>query len=349
MNPRSMLTPESRTRRRSPTSSAGMRADQLAFDRRARHAHEGALVRRAGDDRVERLADARLHHHRRGRLAHLPLDLVGRVLLLRALRRDRPRARRGCTATDDRRAPPSPAAASPDPGSGGSAPSSASSRAPRARSARAARRPADRRRIRRGRAGGSRWSRDRETCPDPPSCGDRERPASATESAAAGSVSPSCSASARMRSQRSGDFTTRRSDGKPRLSRNRAVTPLAAIIRLAISDFARFVLLRPHVVQRVAVEHRARPRSSRSRARRARRAARRAPARRDPACAAAASMPGTAAAAGGSGPSPSSHAPTRVVGELGLVVHRPRRRCPTPSPAPSVETTNSITTARRSC
>ena len=43
-----------------------------------------------------------------------------------------------------------------------------------------------------------------------------------------------------MRSQRSGDCTTRRSDGNPRASRNRAVTPLAAIMRSSISSLARF-------------------------------------------------------------------------------------------------------------
>jgi hypothetical protein len=43
--------------------------------------HPGALFGGAGDDAVERLADAAGQEERRGRLAHLPLDLVGVVLL----------------------------------------------------------------------------------------------------------------------------------------------------------------------------------------------------------------------------------------------------------------------------
>jgi len=64
------------------------RPHQFPLDRRARHAHERAFVRRAGDDGVELIADHRLHDHRRGGLADLPFDLVRRVFLSRALRRD---------------------------------------------------------------------------------------------------------------------------------------------------------------------------------------------------------------------------------------------------------------------
>ena len=57
---------------------------------------------------------------------------------------------------------------------------------------------------------------------------------------ASGSGSPSSRASARMRSQRSGWRRTRRSEGKPRASRNCAVAVFAAIMKSWIISFERF-------------------------------------------------------------------------------------------------------------
>src|SRR5258706_8526068 len=54
-----------------------MRAvDDLALNRRVEDSHPCSLLRGAGDDSVETLADARLEDAGRGRLANLPLHLV---------------------------------------------------------------------------------------------------------------------------------------------------------------------------------------------------------------------------------------------------------------------------------
>jgi hypothetical protein len=62
---------------------------------------------------------------------------------------------------------------------------------------------------------------------------------SARASAAAGSVSPQLRANATMRSQRSGSGSARRSDERPRLSRKRATTALAEIMKNSMSSLAR--------------------------------------------------------------------------------------------------------------
>src|SRR5262249_36092752 len=59
--------------------------DELALDRRIEDPDPGALLRSAGPDGVEVLADPVLEEHRRGRLAHLAFDLVRVVFLLGAV------------------------------------------------------------------------------------------------------------------------------------------------------------------------------------------------------------------------------------------------------------------------
>ena len=106
MNPRSTSTPASSTRTRSPTSSP--RSPRTSFpsiggvDTRTHVPLFDAPVTM----RVEPLADARLDDERGGRLAHLALDLVRRVLLPRAVRGERFELARACTAPSDPRAPP---------------------------------------------------------------------------------------------------------------------------------------------------------------------------------------------------------------------------------------------------
>ena len=63
-----------------------MPVNQLALDRRLQHADPRTLLRGAGDDRIERLADARPQQQGGRRLPHLPLDPVRGVLLLGAVR-----------------------------------------------------------------------------------------------------------------------------------------------------------------------------------------------------------------------------------------------------------------------
>src|SRR5262249_56923458 len=65
---------------------AALAFHQLPLDRRRRNTDEGALRRRAGDDRVEPFADAVGDDERGGRFPHLALDLVGRVFLPGAVR-----------------------------------------------------------------------------------------------------------------------------------------------------------------------------------------------------------------------------------------------------------------------
>ena len=81
-------------------------AHDPAFGGRPGNAHPGSLVRRAGDDGVEALADARFEQQRRGRLAHLPLHLGGVVLLLGAVPGQRGELVVACRAPAARRAPP---------------------------------------------------------------------------------------------------------------------------------------------------------------------------------------------------------------------------------------------------
>ncbi len=183
---------------------------------------------------------------RGGDLAHRALDLARGVLALGAVRGDRRRARRRCTAAARRRA-------------------AALSRRCVIEIGIAA--------VRRGRVrvvvdrepevavSGSvaRWS---TYSPGPSSFTIDERQvgearriggaarASGTRrarcaSGSAGSVVPSVVASSTMRSQRFGARTTRRIDDRPRCSRKRAVAPFAAIIRSSMSSRARFLLLRP--------------------------------------------------------------------------------------------------------
>ena len=77
-------------------------------------------------------------------------------------------------------------------------------------------------------------------------------------SGSGGSRSPFSSATLTMRCQRSGERTTRRSDGKPLPARKRAVTPLAAIMKSSISSRARFLGSTVEIDDLVAVEDRAR-------------------------------------------------------------------------------------------
>src|SRR6266849_8668621 len=63
--------------------------NDLAFDWRLENAHPGAFLRCTGDDGVEALTDARRKEARRGGFAHLALDLVRRILLRRAVHRQR--------------------------------------------------------------------------------------------------------------------------------------------------------------------------------------------------------------------------------------------------------------------
>src|SRR5207245_2114810 len=60
---------------------AALAFDQLPLDRRVRDANKRAFRRRAGDDRVEPLADAAGDDERGGGLADLAFDLVRRVFL----------------------------------------------------------------------------------------------------------------------------------------------------------------------------------------------------------------------------------------------------------------------------
>ena len=147
---------------------------------------------------------------------------------------------------------------------------------------------------------------------------------------------PAARASARMRSQRSGDFTTRRSDGKPCASRNRAVTPLAAIIRFSISAFARFGAcgrtsrsVSPSNTGSTSIVSKSSAPCSCAHARRA-------PARRRSCMRSCSSMPGTAAAAGGSGRRRPARRRRRCR-RASPGCARARRRRPTPSASPSAD------------
>src|SRR5206468_3051290 len=60
-------------------------ANDLALCRGAAHPHPRALLRSAGDNPVESLADAGRQNECGGGLAHLALDLFGVVFLLRAM------------------------------------------------------------------------------------------------------------------------------------------------------------------------------------------------------------------------------------------------------------------------
>ena len=64
-------------------------ADHPAFHHRLDDAHPRPLLRRAGDDRVEALAEARGEEERGGGLPHLALHLGGVVLLLGAVAGER--------------------------------------------------------------------------------------------------------------------------------------------------------------------------------------------------------------------------------------------------------------------
>ena len=77
-----------------------------SFDRRLQQAHPGSLCRRAGDQGVERFADARLQQQRGRRLAHLPLDLGGGVLGDRAVLRQHAERLDAVRARACPRAPP---------------------------------------------------------------------------------------------------------------------------------------------------------------------------------------------------------------------------------------------------
>src|SRR5579864_9124851 len=57
-------------------------AHHSALDRRADNAHPGALLRGAGDDPFKLLADSTHQKQRGSRFLHLPLHLLGIVLLL---------------------------------------------------------------------------------------------------------------------------------------------------------------------------------------------------------------------------------------------------------------------------
>src|SRR6266511_4823268 len=59
--------------------------DELAFDGRIEDTHPRSFLGGSGNDRVETLADAPLQEQGGGGLAHLPLDLVRGILLLRAV------------------------------------------------------------------------------------------------------------------------------------------------------------------------------------------------------------------------------------------------------------------------
>ena len=83
-----------------------------------------------------------------------------------------------------------------------------------------------------------------------------EAPGAPGRSAPRAAVSPRPAASSTMRSQRSGERSTRRSEGKPCRSRNCAVATLAAIMKSSIRSLAAVLLVRAQVGQHVAVEHR---------------------------------------------------------------------------------------------
>ena len=215
--------------------------DHLALGGRAGDAHPGALLGGARHDPVEALADARDQQQRGRGFAHLALDLVGIVLLQRAVAGERRQLARSNRAACARRAPPSTGVARRDPESGGSAPWNACSRAPP------------------GRSGPRCLSAGRSTAYSPePSIltTDSERSGKALRvHAPAASSRNSSSAfalgvggSARQaprRARRCGPSASGRAaraaaTRNPCCSRNRAPTPLAAIMKSSISSFARF-------------------------------------------------------------------------------------------------------------
>ena len=151
-----------------------------------------------------------------------------------------------------------------------------------------------------------------------------------------------------MRSQRSGERSTRRSDGKPLLLEERAVDAVGGDHEVLDQLLRAVLLVGPQVGERAVVEHRRAPRSSRARARPCA-VATRFSALRDRVLQAQllveprAPPPASAAAAGALEPRRDG-----VVGELGVVAHDARGRRRTRVTAPSASTVISMTTASRS-
>ena len=88
MKPCSGSVLSSRTRTRSPTSSPSWPRSTRPSTGGWRSRTHVPFVRRAGDDPVELVADAARHPQRGRSLPHQPLDLVGGILLFRAVRRE---------------------------------------------------------------------------------------------------------------------------------------------------------------------------------------------------------------------------------------------------------------------
>ena len=214
MKPRSMSTPRSRTRRRSPTSSGCGPCISLPSMGGVATRTQVPFARRAGDDRVELVADARRDHHRGRGLPHLTLDLVRRVLLLRAMRRELLELAEaygaGCPASD--------AFSSRCVITSGIAPVGRGRvRVVLHRQAEVPRRLRARRIddvLAAAEQPDHAWSRDPETSPDPRPCAWRETPRARRNRRPPAACRRSAPPARRIRSQRSGDFTTRRSDGK---------------------------------------------------------------------------------------------------------------------------------------
>ena len=99
MNPRSTSTCDSCTRTRVADVESLLAADHLPFDRRRHDPHPRALSRAPVTSASNSSPDARRDDQRGRRFPHLALDLVGRVLLRRAVRRQAARARPSCRAT----------------------------------------------------------------------------------------------------------------------------------------------------------------------------------------------------------------------------------------------------------
>ena len=165
--------------------------------------------------RVEALPDARREQQRGGRLANPALDLGRVVLLLRAVRGRARRARRSSKAAAARQGRLQQALRDRDRGSAGSAPSSACSRGPRARSAPRVAARADRGRTRRGRAASPPRATGRRSGRDPPPAASTGSAARASFEGSPGRCSPSDPASSTIFAHRSGERSTRRSEGKP--------------------------------------------------------------------------------------------------------------------------------------
>ena len=81
MNARSTLVDTSFTRIRRPTSSPGTRATSLPSTRGAKIRTHGSLTERAGNDRIELLADMRFKKQGRLGLPYASLDLPRGILL----------------------------------------------------------------------------------------------------------------------------------------------------------------------------------------------------------------------------------------------------------------------------